>query len=390
MEPIDLEKEIVKAHSIGLRQWLIKELVRAFEDARKGKLKTHDEHTFEQNWIENIRDLCDAILEYRYEPGKSVAFVIFDPMVREIFAAPFRDRVVHHFLYNMQAGWWDRRFIYDSYSCRVGKGTLVGIKRAQRYMQKVTENYSKQAWVVKLDVQGYFMSLPRGKLYERVKWGLDRQFAEVNDDGMGYQIYKICKYLWKQILFDDPVAKAWKRGKLENWDPEILPPEKSLFAQPEGQGIVIGNQTSQLVSNIYLDQLDRYVYYTLGYKCYGRYVDDFYIMVTDEEYPKLKKDIAKIRKYLKDELGLKLHPRKIYCQEVKKGMEFLGARVYPHCLYPSDRLQKKFSNAVTEVILGYKNTDSIIAYLGIMMHMNGEKLQQKVFDEYGWRRETEG
>ena len=385
MQPPELTKEVAKARSRGIRQWLMGELVRAYEDARKGKLKTHDEHAFEQNWIVNLRGLCDTILEYKYEPGKSVAFVIFDPMVREIFAAPFRDRVVHHFLYNMQAGWWDRRFIYDSYSCRVGKGTLMGIKRAQRYMQKVTENYSRKAWVVKLDIQGYFMSLPREKLYARVQWGLEQQFAEVLGDRMGYQIYKICEYLWRKILYDDPVSKAWKRGKLTNWAPDVLPPEKSLFTQPDGQGIVIGNQTSQLVSNIYLDQLDRYIYYTLGYKCYGRYVDDFYIMVADDGYVKLKRDIPKIRDFLKNELGLKMHPRKICCQEVKRGMEFLGARVYPHCLYPSDRLQKKFKKAARDVVYGYKNTDSIVAYLGIMLHMDGKKLEKEVFAEYGWR-----
>ena len=111
----------------GVRRWLLIKLTQAFQEARKGKIKTCDEHTFEQHWVENIVSLRNSILEYRYKPSASVTFVIFDPMVREIFAAPFRDRVVHHFLYNMQAGWWDRRFIYDSYSCRIGKGTTCGI-----------------------------------------------------------------------------------------------------------------------------------------------------------------------------------------------------------------------------------------------------------------------
>lgn len=385
MEPVNLRSEIEDIYAVGLRRWLLVRLTQAFQEARKGKLKTCDEHTFEQHWMENIVSLRDSILEYRYNPSASVTFVIFDPMVREIFAAPFRDRVVHHFLYNMQAGWWDRRFIYDSYSCRVGKGTLFGIQRAQRFMQKVTDNYSKKAYIVKLDVRGYFMSLPREKLYERVKWGLKEQFKDVMDDRMGYQIYKICDFLWRKVLFDDPASKAWRRGPKSNWDSDILPTEKSLFMQPPGQGIVIGNLTSQLVSNIYLDRLDRFIFHELGYKNYGRYVDDFFIMVPEEEYEKLKMDIPRIEFFLKTELGLTLHKKKRYCQEVQRGMSFLGARVYPHCLYPSDRLQKKFRKAARGLMSGHKDTDSIISYLGIMLHLDSKKLEKEIFEKYGWR-----
>lgn len=386
MDPVDLKSEIMMARRDGVRRWLLIKLTQAFQEARKGKVKTCDEHTFEQHWVENIVSLRNSILEYRYKPSASVTFVIFDPMVREIFAAPFRDRVVHHFLYNMQAGWWDRRFIYDSYSCRNNKGTLFGAQRAQRFMQKVTDNYAKKAYIVKLDIRGYFMSLPREKLYERVKWGLQEQFRDVMGDRMGYQIYKICDFLWRRILFDDPASKAWRRGSIVNWDEKILPPEKSLFMQPPGQGIVIGNLTSQLVSNIYLDQLDRFIFYDLGYKNYGRYVDDFFIMVPEEEYEKLKNDIPRIEYFLKSNLGLTLHAKKRYCQDVWKGMSFLGARVYPYCLYPSDRLQKKFWRAAQELVYGNREMESIVSYLGIMLHLNSEKLENAVFEKYGWRK----
>ncbi len=384
MEPVDLKSATDEMRKEGLRKWLLIKLTEAYEAARRGKLKTYDEHLFELNWQKNLVGLRDAILERRYEPGSSVSFVIFDPMVREIFAAPFRDRVVHHFLYNMQAGWWDRRFIYDSYSCRVGKGTLFGIRRAQKFMREATQNYQQKAYVVKLDVQGYFMSLKREKLYERVKWGLDRQFFDAMSDSMGYQLYDICKFLWKQILLDDPVSKSWKRGPLTNWSLDVLPPRKSLYVQPYGQGIVIGNLTSQLVSNIYLDMLDRFVRFDLGYKWYGRYVDDFFIMVAKDDYGRLKKDVVVIEDFLRDELGLRLHPDKRYHQEVSKGMSFLGARIYPFCLYPSNRLQVNFHKAIYEVQSGIKSADSIVSYLGIMCHMNADKLLERSFDVAGW------
>ena len=384
MKPIELEKAVEKVKQVGIRQWLLDELTRAFEDARKGKLKTYDEHHFEQNWIKNIILLRDAVVERRYEPSPSVAFVIFKPMVREIFAAPFRDRVIHHFLYNMQAGWWDRRFLYDSYSCRVGKGTLFGIQRAQKMMWRASENFTKEAYVIKLDIRGYFMSLPRQKLYERIKWGLDRQFADVIDDPVGYKIYKICDYLWRMIIFDDPASKAWKRGPRDNWNPAVLPPEKSLFTQEPGYGVVIGNLTSQLVSNIYLGQLDRFIYFDLGYKYYGRYVDDFYIMVPEEQYAQAKEDVAVIEKYLREELGLIMHKKKRYYQNVKKGMSFLCARVYPHCLYPSDRFQKNFRRAALEMMQGFKNVESIVSYVGIMTHLDANNYIRTVFEEMGW------
>lgn len=391
MEPVDLKSATDEMRKEGLRKWLLIKLTEAYEAARRGKLKTYDEHLFELNWQKNLVGLRDAILERRYEPGSSVSFVIFDPMVREIFAAPFRDRVVHHFLYNMQAGWWDRRFIYDSYSCRVGKGTLFGIRRAQKFMREATQNYQQKAYVVKLDIQGYFMSLKREKLYERVKWGLDRQFNDAMSDPMGYQLYDICKFLWRQVLLDDPVSKSWKRGPLSNWNSDVLPPRKSLYVQPYGQGIVIGNLTSQLVSNIFLDMLDRFIRFDLGYKWYGRYVDDFFIIVTEDDYEGLKKDVVLIENFLRDELGLKLHPDKRYYQEVSKGMSFLGARIYPFCLYPSNRLQVNFYKAIYEVQSGIKSADSIVSYLGIMFHMDADKLLERSFGVAGWDyRELQG
>lgn len=384
MEPKNLNLIVDKIERIGFSEWLLKALTASFEVARRGKLKTYDEHEFELRWMQNIVNLRDTIVEWNYEPNPSVAFIIFDPMVREIFAAPFRDRVVHHFLYAMQAGWWDRRFIYDSYSCRVGKGTLFGIKRAQSHMRKVTADCKENAFVVKLDIRGYFMSLSRERLYQRIRWGLERQFAEVLGRTAGRRLFMVCDYLWRQVLLDDPVSKAWKRGNLAYWESGVLPPEKSLFCQPPGQGIVIGNLTSQLVSNVYLDQLDRFVFKELGYRHYGRYVDDFFIMVPEAQYSELKKTVPRIERFLADELGLKLHPKKRYYQSVYKGMSFLGARIYPRCLIPSDRLQKNFRRSAYECLQGQREVETIVSYLGLMKHMNSCNFLRRIFEEVGW------
>lgn len=305
-------------------------------------------------------------------------------MVREIFAAPFRDRVVHHFLYNLQAGWWDNHFIYDSYSCRNEKGTLLGVKRIQTMMRQASKNGQQKAYIIKLDISGYFMSLPRQKLFENVKWGLNQQFKPYKKDPIGYKIYQICLYLWRETLFDDPVKTAKKRGPLKNWRPDILPPRKSLFSQPEGKGVVIGNLTSQLVSNIYLDKLDRFIKHNLKIKYYGRYVDDLIIIAPEKEYEKTKKNIKKIENFLKNELDLKLHPKKRYFQPVEKGVETLGARIYPRSLYLSDRLQKKFYRAAEEFVNDKKEIETIISYLGLTKHLSSKKYLKKLFDDFGW------
>lgn len=261
-------------------------LFTAYLEARKGgKRATRDEQLFELNADENLKLLRKDILNKTYRPSRSTAHIIYNPVIREIFAATFRDRVVHHLIFDTVYEWWDKRMIEDAYSCRVGKGTLYGIKRLDHHIRSVSHNYAKETYVVKLDIQGYFMSLPRRELYARAIWGLNRQFEGREKS----REYEMMKFLWQTTIFDDPIHGVRRKGDLAGWDK--LPASKSLFGQPAGKGIVIGNLTSQLLSNIYLDQLDRFIVYELGYKHYGRYVDDFYIVVSAEQLARIKKKI---------------------------------------------------------------------------------------------------
>ena len=357
--------------------WLLFRLYDAFLDARKGKRGSEDELKFEVFAMENLMGLRDALLRKEYSPGRGIAFMVFKPVPREIFAAPFRDRVVHHLLYNLSAGWFDRRFIRDSYSCRKGKGTLDGILRLVHHIRSVSRDYSRPAYVAKLDIQSYFTSLNRKKLFEAVDWGISRQFAEYPG------LYDLLKFTWGRIIFDDPTKGVRRRGSIHDWD--VLPRNKSLFNQPPGQGIVIGNLSSQLLSNIYLDRLDRFVKIDLGYKHYGRYVDDFYIVVTEEELPQMKADLKVIERFLQEELLLTLHPTKRYIQEVSKGVEFLGAVIYPHHIVPTKRFVRNYYETARLVTQGRKELDCAVSYLGHLAHFNGRKLSSRVFDAMGWR-----
>ena len=358
-------------------EWLLHELYFAYLDARKNKRGTSDEHRFEINAMENLVILRDDIMRHRYKPGRGIAFIIYDPVMREIFAAPFRDRVVHHFLYNQVAEWWDRRFIYDSYSCRKNKGTLFAIKRLQHHINSVSLRGTKKAYVIKLDIQGYFMSLPRDRIYERACWGLDRQFLSSDKQWLKWLV----KYLWKEVIFDNPIKGVKIRGSIHEWD--ALPENKSLFCQPPGRGIVIGNLSSQLISNIYLDQLDRYVKYELGYEHYGRYVDDFYMIVSENEYASALSDIEKIKDFLYS-IELTLHPKKRYIQEVSHGVPFLGMVVYPNAIVPSRRFKNHFYHAAIEYLMGFNSDESITSYLGYMKNIDGKRICQKIFEINGF------
>lgn len=357
-----------------IKSWLMAELTRAFYEARRAKRMTNDEQKFETRLVENLLQLRDEILDGTYHPRSGIAFIVHDPVMREIFAAPFRDRVVHHFLFNGVAEWWDRRLIYDCYSCRVGKGTLFGVQRMAHHVRAVSNNYKKRAYVIKMDVQGYFMSLPRQGLFERICWGLDRQFV---NKGPKYEIYR---RLWKEIIFDDPVKAVERRGNLREWD--ILPKSKSLFSQPPGKGIVIGNLSSQLLSNIYLDKLDRFITYDLGYKHYGRYVDDFYIMVDETDFERAKRDIRRIRDFLTG-LGLTMHPKKTRIQEIRKGTPFLGMVVYPGRVVPGRRITRNYQKALLRFESGNAQMESIVSYMGLMKHVNGGRTQRRIFEKAG-------
>lgn len=350
--------------------WLAKELRKAYVAARRGKTNKPEVEKFDAIAKLELPALAKEIHSRSYTPRPSTAFIVNKPVKREIFAADFRDRVVHHFLFNQVNKWWDARFIEDNYSCRVGKGTLYGIRRLDHHIRSVSRNYTRPAYVLKLDLQGYFMSLERKKLYARAMWGLDRQFPE-----RGYA-YQLCKFLWKVIIFNDPLNKVEFNCPRSAW--KGLPPSKSLFHQPKGRGIAIGNLTSQLLSNIYLDQLDQFVTLELGFKHYGRYVDDFYIV--SESKAELVQASSTIEAYVTGRLGLVLHPHKRHLQECHKGVAFLGAVIYPHRIHPGKRLKRNLLAALSQEDCS-KETEA--SYKGLVKHYKHHKLLKGVAIERG-------
>ena len=306
--------------------------------------------------------------------------MIRKPVVREIFAAQYRDRVVHHVVFDSIYDWWDRRFLYDVYSCRVGKGTLMGIERLYSHIEKASQGFRMPTYVLKMDIKGYFMSINRKSLLKKVMWGLEQQFK-----GLEFTFeFETLKFLITQIIMDDPAEGAIRKGPISDWDD--VPPSKSLFCQAKGVGIVIGNLTSQLFSNIFLNELDRFIYYKLGYKHYGRYVDDFYVVLTEDQVAKMmNEDVPKIAAFLSNELGLTLHPNKTKLYNAQKELvPFLGARTGYGRVLPGERTLSNAFNAFLEVEAGIRSVDSVASYMGHMKGMNSTTFLCQMFEKMGW------
>ena len=374
------------ASTDDLKEWLEKdpknlllaELFIAERLARRGgKRKTMDTHGFEQRLFENLIRLRDAVWEICYSPNRGTIHIIFDPVQREILAAPYVDRILHHWIVVTIIKWQDQRLIYDSYSCRKGKGTWKGIKRLQHHILSVSCNMKRECYVIQLDISGYFMHIKRKLLYMRIKNNLDRQFAKSGKD----RRYRLLKWVLEQTIFDDPIDGVRIQGSYEDW--RGLAEDKSLMMQLKDQGLVIGNYTSQTFSNVYLDGLDKFIVKTLGWKHYGRYVDDFFIVVTKEELPRALEDIKAIELFLAG-YGLRLNKKKTRVTEVHKGIKFLGTVVRGFRIFPGERIVKNFRKAVYEVAVGERDPDVIISYLGMFSHMDAGKIIRNAFVSVGW------
>src|SRR3989344_8708424 len=370
----------------GGNQQLLLDLFRAYLDARKNKRSTADALAFEANYEERIFALYREITDREYTIGRSICFIVNEPVKREIIAADFRDRIVHHLLFNYLNPIFEKHFIKDSYSCRVGKGTSQGIRRADHFIRSCSENYRKECWILKLDIKGYFMTMDRGILYKKIECALK------NVTNADFDV-DTALYLVRAVIFNNPTKNFCLKGKREDW--VGLPKSKSLFFAEEGKGFPVGNLTSQLFSNIYLDEFDHFVREKLGVECYSRYVDDMVFVHPDKEF--LKAAILKAGEYLKKELGLELHPKKMYLQNFNKGVGFLGTYIKPWRIYIGKRTKRNFYAKVKIWNEAAKENHGLgvgeaakqfiacmNSYLGIMRHYDTYKLRKKIVRSFCW------
>jgi retron-type reverse transcriptase len=324
---------------------LLVDIFRAYYDARRNKRNSKQQIAFEMDLEHNLVELYEQIRDRKYEPAPGVCFIVDRPVKREIFASQFKDRVVHHLLFNYLSPLFEARMIFDSYSCRKGKGTSEGIRRIEHHIRSCTRNYTCNAYVLELDLRGYFMSITKEQLYQIIRRTLARCRDRPSGNGLrwGERLdMELVDFLLRRIIFRNPTQGCQIRGSKSDWNG--LPRSKSLLMAPAGVGLPIGDLTSQLFSNIYLGQLDEYVKRVLRCKHYGRYVDDFYIVHESRNF--LKEQVPKIRRFLRQELKLELHPDKIRLQHYSRGTAFLGAYVKPYRCYPTKRTVALFHESI--------------------------------------------
>ena len=369
------DKPIVKN-----KEQLLTDLFQAYYDARKNKRKTVNQLKFELEYEKNIFELYEQIISHTYKPKRSIAFIVNSPVKREIFAADFRDRVVHHLIFNYISPIFEKTFINDSYSCRVGKGTHYGIKRIDKFIRSCSENYQKECYILKLDISGYFMAINKNILYDKIKNELLKHKKKITFD------FNLVLHLIEQTIFNEPVKNCIIKGKKQDW--KGLPKTKSLFHTDKNCGLPVGNLTSQLFGNIYLNELDHFVKQSCGIKYYGRYVDDFVLIHDNKEY--LKSLIPVITDFLLSILKLTLHPKKIYLQHFSKGVKYLGTVIKPNRIYIASRTKGNFYDTITEwnkTIRKNKKLSkeelsqfqsSLNSYLGIMKHYKTYKIRKKI------------
>jgi len=288
---------------------------------RKGKKSTTELDKFQFNLETNLFKLHKDLNATQYKHGKYKEFIVSDNKRREISVAPIRDRIVHRLIYDYLTPIYDKTFIYDVWSCRIGKGLLGAIERIQKFSKAHPCHY-----VWRADIEKFFDNVDHGILLKIIS------LKKIKDEKT--------MELMKEVI--------------ESFD----------------KGIPIGNLTSQIFANIYLNELDRFVKYGLKPTAYLRYGDDFILFKKDFE--KLESFQEKTKQFLEKNLKLKLHPKNNLIFPVKSGIKILGVKIYPNGRKLIPRNVKRIESR-----LSVKNAGS---YWGIL----GKHANSKMIDKYEW------
>ena len=286
------------------------DLVQAYHDCRKSKRNTPNARAFELHQERNLIALYDDLRSGQYAPGKSICFVVTRPKAREVWAADFRDRIVHHLLYNHVSPRFYASFITDSCACIPGRGTLYAANRLESKIRSASQNWSKKTFYLKCDLANFFVSIDKHVLQKQ----LEKRIAE-----------PFWLKLASDILWHDPRLNFELRGAKELLT--RVPKHKQLASQPAHLGLPIGNLSSQFFANVFLDDLDQFAKHQLKAKHYVRYVDDFILL---HESPIWLNDaLAKINEWLPRILNVQLNPTKTILQPVDRGVDFVGHVIKP-------------------------------------------------------------
>lgn len=350
------------------------DLVEAYYDCRVHKSRTNNCIRFTLDVEGNLYDLMQAINNRTYQPKRSICFVVSRPKYREVFAADFSDRIIHHYIRLRLEPLIEREFNDRTFNCRNGKGTLAGVTQLKRDMIECSDNYTSDCYVAKVDINSFFMSISK-KLVEEPVIGLVNEKYEGDDK-------EDLLYLCHVVLSHCPENNCIKQSSESMW--AYLPASKSLFTNGEGLGMPIGNLPSQMFANYLLNALDWAIENVCGIKYHGRYVDDIYMIAKTKE--QILKAIPIIREQLRA-LGLKLSSKKFYMQHYSKGIDFTGAVIKPGRVYPLNRTVTSFRHSIRRLnkcrtkAQITKALCSVNSYLGLLRQYDSYAIRYNVLME---------
>ena len=287
---------------------------------------------FSLHLSENIFNLHTNLKTKTYIHGGYHAFKISDPKPRDIHKATVMDRLLHHAIYRKLYPFFDTKFIHDSYSCRKWKGTHRALDRFTDFGRKVSRNNTKTCWILKCDVRKFFASIDQNILTDILR------FHNLDNDTI---------WLLQTVI--------------------------SSFSSIEiGKGLPLGNLTSQLLVNVYMNEFDQYVKHRLKATYYIRYADDFVVMSRDKI--ELQDMLTQVRFFLKDNLKLELHPSKMSITTIASGVDFLGLVHFPHHRVLRTMTKKRMFQNLRD----NPKPETIQSYLGMLRWGNGYKIQETV------------
>lgn len=354
----------------------IEEVYAAYYDCCKHKGSTPGCIEYQMNYIANNYQLYIELNLMIYEISKSKAFCVTRPKLREVFCADFRDRIIHHLLAIKFADILESEMTDKAYACRVGKGTDYGIADVKKQIKRVSDNYTKEAWILRGDLQGFFMSINCSLLH-----GLLEKVIRKKYHGSDIEWWL---WLWKKVVLHDPTKNCVRVGDLSLWDK--LPANKSLFTCGEGKGLPIGNLPSQLLANLLLSRFDKLIIERVGKDGgYGRYVDDFLVISKDKKL--LLNILQEARNYLLEELGLTLHPHKVSLQRAASGVRFTGVLIRPGRMLPNLRTIEHLYDVIDRFGIEYDPKSEVLqryvsrinSLMGVLVHYNTYNIRRKTW-----------
>ena len=323
----------------------------------------------------NCIELWEDINNKTYNISKSITFIVTVPKYREVFAANFRDRIVHHIVMMRLEPLFEEIFISDTYNCRKNKGTLYGVKRLFEQVKEISENYTVDCYIGKFDMQGFFMSIHKPTLWKMLNLFINTYYKQPDKNILLWLVEKIVKHCPEKNCIKKSPDKMWKH----------IPPQKSLFTTGDDYGLPIGNLTSQVFANYYLHFFD--VKMNSIFMGYGRYVDDFFIIEKNKEH--IVSKIEYIKNFLHQEIGITLHPNKLYIQHYKKGCKFIGSVIKANRMYIGSYTVGRFYNKI-RYFNNIKESDieecteyfvnCINSYLGFMKHYKSYSIRRNIIN----------